>query len=52
MRILMLSEDKGEYQHRLWSKCCRYIFLNLPPKKNLEIIPFILIPEWRQSNAH
>ena len=44
-RILMLSEYKGEFQNRFRSKCYRFIFLNLPPKKILEIIPFILIPE-------
>ena len=38
----MLTEYKGEFQHCFRSKCCGYIFLNLPPKKNLEVIPFIL----------
>lgn len=40
----MLTEYKGESQHRFRSKCDRYVFLNLPPKKNMEVIPFILIP--------
>jgi len=39
----MLSEYKGEFQHRFRLKCHRYSFLNLPPKKNLGDIPFILI---------
>ena len=29
----------------------RYIFLNLPPKKSLEVIPIIVIPEKSQSNV-
>lgn len=42
----MLSEYKRRFQHRLRSKCYKYIFLNLSPKKkNQEVIPFILIPE-------
>ena len=47
----MQSEYKGEFQHRFRSKCYRHIFLNLPRKKNLEVIPFTLIPEKRQSNT-
>ena len=27
-RILMLSEYKGEFQHRFRSKCCRCVFLD------------------------
>ena len=27
-RILMLSEYKGEFEHRLRSKCCRCVFLD------------------------
>ena len=41
----MLSEYKGEFQHRFRSKRYKYIFLNLPAKKNVEVILFILIPE-------
>lgn len=41
----MLSEYKGGFQHRLQSKCYKNIFLNLSPKKNLEVIPFILMTE-------
>ena len=40
----MLSEYKGEFQHRFRSKCYRHIFLSLPRKKNPEVIPFTLIP--------
>ena len=47
----MLSEYNGEFQHRFRSKYRGYIFQNLPPKKNLVVILFILIPEWRHSNA-
>ena len=50
-KIVMLSEYKGQFQHRFRSKCYRCVFLNLSPKKSLEVIPFILIPELRQSNA-
>ena len=41
----MQSEYIGEFQHRFWSKFYTNIFLNLPPKINLEVIPVILIPE-------
>lgn len=41
----MLSEYKRGFQHRLQSKCYKNIFLNLSPKKNLEVIPFILMTE-------
>ena len=47
----MLSEYKRERQHRFRSKCYEYIFLNLLPKKNMEIIPFVLFPELHESNA-
>ena len=39
----MLSEYNGEFQHRFRSKYRGYIFQNLPPKKNLVVIPFIII---------
>ena len=39
------AKYKGEFQHCFWSKCYGYILLNLSPNKNLELIPFILIPE-------
>jgi len=45
MRILMLSEYKAEFQRHFRSKFKKYIFLNIPLKKNMEVIPFILIPE-------
>ena len=48
---LAVSECKREFQRRFQSKCYAYIFLNLPRKRSLEIIPFILIPEQRQSNT-
>ena len=44
----MLSEFKGEFQHRFQSKCHGYIFQNSPPKKNPEVIPFTLIREKHQ----
>ena len=47
-RMLILSDYNGEFQHRFRSKCYRFIFLNLPPMKNMEVIPFIFIPEQRQ----
>ena len=47
----MLSENKGEFLHCFRSKRYRYIFLNLPQEKNLEVVPFILIPEQSQSNT-
>ena len=50
-KIVMLSEYKEKFQHRFRSKCYRCVFLNLPPKKSLEVILFILIPELRQSNV-
>ena len=49
--MLILSEYKGEFQHRFQSKCYRFIFLDLPTKENKEVIPFIFIPELRQSNV-
>ena len=50
-RTLILSQYKSEFKHRFRSKCHRFIFLNLPTKKNMEVIPFIFIPELRQSNV-
>ena len=41
----MLAEYNGEFQHRFRSKFYRYMFLNLPAKKNLEVVPFVLIPD-------
>ena len=35
----MLSEFKGEFQHRVWSKYHGYILQNLPSKKNRAAIP-------------
>lgn len=41
----MLSEEKGEYQHPLRSNLTDLPKFTVPPKKNQEIIPLILIQE-------
>ena len=44
-RILMLLEYKEDMQYRFPTKFCGEIVLHSAPKKNLEAIRFILIPE-------
>lgn len=47
----MLSEKKREFLHCFRSKRYRFISLNLPQEKSLEVVPFVLIPEQSQSNT-
>ena len=52
----MLSEYKGEFQHRFWSNCYRYIFLNLPPKKIWSLFHLFLLSNepfdaWQGKNV-
>lgn len=50
--LLALLEDKSLLNYHVSEKACRNVLPNILQKINLEAVPFILIPEKSQPNAH